>query len=156
MLAFFSISMGLWENFRGLWLQDNNFTVTGISNIISVGTLISVIGIALVGKYIKLHKLKRFLIYTLIVKFINILILLYLNNTRNYILINISIIIDVLAGYLITTSIYPLITMIIKNNTIYSILYVIHNTTYIISFKNKEFNFMPNFSFEILKECRKM
>jgi len=120
MLAFFSVSMGLWENFRQLWLQDNNFTVTGISNIISVGTLISVIGIALVGKYIKLHKLKRFLIYTLIVKFINILILLYLNNTRNYILINISIIIDVLAGYLITTSIYPLITMIIKNNTIYS------------------------------------
>lgn len=120
MLAFFSISMGLWENFRQLWLQDNNFTVTGISSIISIGTLISVIGIALVGKYIKIDKLKKFLTYALIVKFINILVLLYLNNTRNYILINISIIIDILAGYLITTSIYPLITTIIKNNTIYS------------------------------------
>lgn len=120
MLAFFSISMGLWENFRQLWLQDNNFTVTGISNIISIGTLISVIGIALVGKYIKLDKLKKFVIYALIVKLINVLALLYLNNTRNYILINISIIIDILAGYLITTSIYPLITTIIKNNTIYS------------------------------------
>ncbi len=24
MLAFFSISVGLWGNFRQLWLQDNN------------------------------------------------------------------------------------------------------------------------------------
>ena len=55
MLAFFSISRGLWENFRQLWLQDNNFTVTGISNIISGGTLVSVIGIFLVGKRSEEH-----------------------------------------------------------------------------------------------------
>lgn len=120
MLAFFSISRGLWENFRQLWLQDNNFTVTGISNIISGGTLVSVIGIFLVGKYIKLDKLKRFIVCALCIKFINILALLYLNNKENYTIINILIIIDILAGYLINTSIYPLITTIIKNNTIYS------------------------------------
>ena len=45
MLAFFSVSIGLWENFRQLWLQDNNFSPTNISNIISIGTLISVLGI---------------------------------------------------------------------------------------------------------------
>ena len=43
MLAFFSISVGLWENFRQLWLQDNNFAITNISNILSIGTFISVI-----------------------------------------------------------------------------------------------------------------
>ena len=59
MLAFFSVSMGLWENFRQLWLQDNNFTVTNISNIISIGTLISVIGIFFIGKSIKVEKLKN-------------------------------------------------------------------------------------------------
>ena len=42
MLAFFSISVGLWGNFRQLWLQDNNFAVTDISNILSIGTFISV------------------------------------------------------------------------------------------------------------------
>lgn len=42
MLAFFSISMGLWENFRQLWLQNNNFAVTDISKVISIGTLMSV------------------------------------------------------------------------------------------------------------------
>ncbi len=120
MLAFFSISRGLWENFRQLWLQDNNFTVTGISNILSIGTLVSVIGIFLVGKYIKLDRLKNFVLCALCIKFINILALLYLNKKGNYTLINILISIDILAGYVINTSIYPLITTIIKNNTIYN------------------------------------
>ncbi|MCI9038588.1 MAG: hypothetical protein HFJ29_01700 [Clostridia bacterium] len=120
MLAFFSISMGLWENFRQLWLQDNNFTVTNISNIISIGTLISVLGIMFVGKNIKLEKLKGFVSLALIIKFLNLIMLLSLKNKGNTSLINFSIILDVVTGYLVTTSIYPLITTIIKNNTIYS------------------------------------
>lgn len=120
MLAFFSISMGLWENFRQLWLQDNNFTVTDISNIISIGTLISVLGIMFVGKNIKLEKLKSFVSISLMVKFLNLILLLSLNNRGNTSIINLSIILDVLTGYLVTTSIYPLITTILKDNTIYS------------------------------------
>ena len=46
--------------------------------------------------------------------------LLKLNNSSNTILINISIAIDVLTEYIIISSIYPLITTILKNNTIYS------------------------------------
>ena len=42
MLAFFSISVGLWGNFRQLWLQDNNFAVTNISNILSIGTVLRI------------------------------------------------------------------------------------------------------------------
>lgn len=120
MLAFFSISLGLWENFRQLWLQDNNFSATQISNIISIGTFVSVIGILLVGKYISLNKLKGFVSATLFIKFINMLLLFFKNKTNNNIIINISIIIDITTGYLITTSIYPLITTIIKSNTVYS------------------------------------
>lgn len=120
MLAFFSISMGLWENFRQLWLEDNGFSATNISNIISIGTLISIIGIMFVGKYIKLEKLKRFVSCSLVIKFLNLIFLLNLNYKGNINLINISIILDVLTGYLVMTSIYPLITTIIKNNTIYS------------------------------------
>lgn len=120
MLALFSISMGLWENFRQLWLEANNFSATNISNIISIGTLISVLGIFLVGKHIKLKNLKTFVTTILILKFANLLLLLNLNNSASHILINIAIIIDVVTTYLITTSIYPLIITIIKNNTIYS------------------------------------
>lgn len=111
MLAFFSIWMGLWENFRQLWLQDNGFSATNISNIISIGIVISVIGIMFVGKYIKLERLKRFVSCALIIKFLNLIFLLSLNNKGNM-LNNISVILDVLTGYLVTTSIYPLITTI--------------------------------------------
>lgn len=82
MLAFFSISIGLWENFRQLWLEDNNFSATDISNIISIGTLVSVIGIIFVGKNVKLNNLKSFVSCSLIIKFFNLLLLFYLNNTR--------------------------------------------------------------------------
>lgn len=71
MLALFSVSVGLWGNFRQLWLQDNNFSVTNISNILSIGTLISVIIIGLIGKYVKLDKLKDTLVIILLVKFVN-------------------------------------------------------------------------------------
>lgn len=120
MLAFFSISVGLWGNFRQLWMQDNKFTVTNISHILSIGTFISCIIIALIGKYVKLDKLKNMLVIVLIIKLVNMSWLYTLNNTMSMQLINLSIIIDIVTEYIIITSIYPLITTIVKTGTIYS------------------------------------
>lgn len=120
MLAFFSISIGLWGNFRQLWLQDNNFAVTQISNIISIGTFVSVIVIALVGKYVTLGKLKNTLTLILIIKFINMFVLYCFNGTSQTRLISINIVIDIVMEYIIITSIYPLLTTTVKSNTIYS------------------------------------
>lgn len=120
MLAFFSISIGLWNNFRQLWLQDNSFSVSNISSIISLGTLISVIAIALIGKYVKLNKLKNTLSIVLILKFVNMMFLYFLNNSNLLLLINILIIIDIVTEYITITSIYPLITTLNKNGTLYS------------------------------------
>lgn len=120
MLAFFSMSIGLWGNFRQLWLQDNSFQVIEISNIISIGTFISVIGIAIIGKYVTLSKLKQSITFVLIIKFINTLALYFLNGTNNIGLIKLTIIVDIVMEYIIITSIYPLITTIVKNDKIYS------------------------------------
>ena len=120
MLAFFSISVGLWGNFRQLWLQDNNFAVTNISNILSIGTLISVIIIGLIGKYVKIDKLKNTLVIVLLIKLVNMFLLYFLNKTSSISLIRLLIIIDIVTEYIIITSIYPLITTIIKSETIYS------------------------------------
>ena len=120
MLAFFSISIGLWGNFRQLWLQDNNFSITQISNIISIGTFISILGIAFIGRYVTLNKLKKSLVFILIIKFINMIMLYFLNSTDKVQLIKLAIIIDIIMEYIIITSIYPLLTTIVKSNTIYS------------------------------------
>lgn len=120
MLAFFSVSVGLWGNFRQLWLQDNRFAVTQISNIISTGTLISIIGIILIGKFVSLNKLKKCITYVIIIKFLNLIVLYSINGTELKQLITVSILIDIVMEYIIVTSIYPLITTIIKNNKVYS------------------------------------
>lgn len=120
MLAFFSISIGLWNNFRQLWLEDNSFSVSNISNIISFGTLISVIAIAFIGKYVKLNKLKNTLLIVLILKFVNMLFLYFFNKSNLLSIINILIIIDIATEYITITSIYPLITILKKNGTLYS------------------------------------
>ena len=120
MLAFFSISVGLWGNFRQLWLQDNNFSVTSISNIISIGTLISVIVIAFIAKYIKLKKMKNALVIVILIKFINIFLLYFLNGTSFIGLIRLLVIIDIITEFITITSIYPLITTMLKSETIYS------------------------------------
>lgn len=120
MLAFFSISIGLWNNFRQLWLEDNSFSVSNISNIISFGTLISVIAIAFIGKYVKLNKLKNTLLIVLLLKFVNMLFLYFFNKSNLLSFINILIIIDIATEYITITSIYPLITILKKNGTLYS------------------------------------
>ena len=120
MLAFFSISIGLWNNFRQLWLEDNSFSVSNISNIISLGTLISVIAIAFIGKNVKLNKLKNTLVVVLILKFINMLFLYIFNKSNLLSVINILIIIDIVTEYITITSVYPLITILNKSGTLYS------------------------------------
>lgn len=120
MLAFFSISIGLWNNFRQLWLEDNSYSISSISNIISIGTFISVIAIAFIGKYIKLNKLKNTLLIVLILKFVNMLILYIFNQSNLISIINILIIIDIVTEYITITSIYPLITTLKKNGALYS------------------------------------
>lgn len=59
MLAFFSISKGLWENFRQLWLQDNSLNVTQISQILSMASLCCVIALVIFAKRLSLNKIKR-------------------------------------------------------------------------------------------------
>ena len=119
MLAAFSISIGLWGNFRQLWLQDNGFSIENISSIISIGTCISVLGILFIGRYIGLKRLKNTVIVALIIKFINVILICFLNHSGLNNIINICIAIDLVMEYIVITSIYPLITTIKKSNTLY-------------------------------------
>ena len=76
-LLLFSISIGLWNNFRPLWMQDNGLNATEISQIISFGTLFCVVGILIFSKYIKLDKIKSFITTALLIKIINLVVLFF-------------------------------------------------------------------------------
>lgn len=119
-LLLFSISIGLWNNFRQLWMQDNGLNATEISQIISFGTLFCVVGILIFSKYIKLDKIKSFITIALSAKVINLIVLFFINNTNLILFINLLVIVDIIIERLIIISIYPLIVTIKKSNTLYS------------------------------------
>ena len=120
MLAFYSISIGIWENFKQLWLQDNLLNVARISQILSISGLFCIISLILISKGISLKDTKKVIVISLFFKIINLILLSFLNHTGQQIIIEICIILDNVLGNLITISIYPLILTIKRENKLYS------------------------------------
>lgn len=120
MLAFFSISAGLWNNFRQLWLEENGFSAQEVSSIISLGTLFSAVSMFFVGFLLKPRHLKTFMVIILAVKLVDLAYLLGLSGGGQGGAIELASIIDILTTNLIITSVYPLITTVIKSNKAYS------------------------------------
>lgn len=120
MLACFSASTGIWENFRQLWLQSNGFTATDISNLVSFGMVLGIIGVIIAGRYIKMTRIKNFMTLSLVISAINLLSLFFLNHTDQTVLIDASIALDVITSSLVVSSVYPLLTTVMKSNRTYS------------------------------------
>lgn len=119
MLAFFSISIGLWENFKQLWLQSNSFNISQIGTILSIASMVSAVCVFIISTRIELKNIKKFISVTLIMKILT-MILLFINNGGNIQTIKILIVLDVLLEKFIILSIYPLIICIEKSDTLYS------------------------------------
>lgn len=73
--------------------------------------------------YIKLDKLKNALVIVILIKFINIFLLYFLNGTSFIGLIRLLVIIDIITEFITITSIYPLITTMLKSETQISLAY---------------------------------
>lgn len=119
MLAFFCIGVGLWENFRQLWLQSNNFNVSQISTTLSIASLVSAICIFISSTKIQLSKIKEFISITLLLK-IFVMFLLFLNSNGNMQIIRLLIILDIVLEKFVILSIYPLMICVEKSDTLYS------------------------------------
>ena len=120
MLAFFSLSVGLWTNFKELWLQSNNLDVGQISGVLSFATFLSAVIIILIATKIKLKNIVLLIKYTLIIKIIVMLLLFLFNNSNLKFVIYFLIILDMMLEKIYITSIYPLIVLIKKDNNFYS------------------------------------
>ena len=120
MLAFFSISKGLWENFRQLWLQDNNLNVTEISQILGIATFCCVIVLIVLAKQLSLDRIKKIISISLFIKVVSLMALYLLNHTADSTLINLFIIVDTICQNIIIISIYPFIVGIKKEDKLYS------------------------------------
>ena len=114
MLAFFSISKGLWENFRQLWLQDNMLNVTQISQILSIASLCCVVVLIILAKRLSLKRIRTILLTSFFMKGVCLILLYILNHTGYKNIINIIVILDTIFERIIVISIYPFIVSIKK------------------------------------------
>lgn len=120
MLAFYSISLGIWKNFQQLWLQDNNMDISTISKILSVSGLFCAIALLIFSNKITLNKIKKVISSAIFLRTINLLILFLINHSGMTIIIDILIITDTILEKIIVITIYPFIVTVKKDDKLYS------------------------------------
>lgn len=120
MIIFFSISFGLWNNFRLLWLEENSLDPSEISRVMSLATFFGAISIIFISLKISMANIKKLLSATLLIRIVSYLILFLGYQHLPTKVIAVLFIFDVASytvGYL---AIYPLITRVIKDDKVYS------------------------------------
>ena len=120
MIIFFSISFGLWNNFRLLWLEENSLDPSEISRVMSLATFFGAISIIFISLKISMANIKKLLSATLLIRIVSYLILFLGYQHLPTKVIAILFIFDIasyIVGYL---AIYPLITRVIKDDKVYS------------------------------------
>lgn len=119
-LAFFGFSVGLFNNYRELWMSANNLNPTSISRIISISYLVTILILFFFTLKVSSSKLKEGMTISLILKMITSTTLICLNNTKYFFLMKFMMFFDIAFTTLILSSIYPLIMKIAKNDLIYT------------------------------------
>lgn len=120
MIIFFSISFGLWNNFRLLWLEENNLDPSEISRVMSLATFFGAVFIIFISLKISMANIKKLLSTTILIRIVSYLILFIGYQhlpTRVIAILSIFEIASYTVGYL---AIYPLITRVIKDDKVYS------------------------------------
>lgn len=131
-LGLYALSGGIFYNFQELWMAENNLSVKTIGTVFSLCAIISVSVIFLCSNLIKQEKLKKFTIILLLIKTIILFSLFLLNGTGLNVLIKFLIMVDYAADVEIYACIYPMITLINKDDKIYAARGIIYDLLYYI------------------------
>ena len=129
-LALYALSGGIFYNFQELWMAENNLTTQTIGIVYSLCALLSVSTIFLCSNLISKEKLKKFANLLLLLKFIILFTLFILNNTGLNVLIKFLIMVDYVIDVEIWASIYPMITIITKNDKVYAMKDLVYSFAY--------------------------
>lgn len=129
-LGLYSFACGIFYNFQQLWMMENNLSLKTISTVYSLCALITVSIIFLCSNIIKQDKLKKFTCALLLIKTILMFLLFILHNSGLNVLIKFIIMLEYALDVEAFTCIYPLITLITKDDKIYSIYEILYSLIY--------------------------
>lgn len=119
-VALFGFSIGLFDNYRELWMNANNMNSTTISHIISISYIVTVLVLFYFTIKVNASKLKNGIVISLVIEMVTSTALICLNNTDNLFLIKFLMFFNIAFKELIISSIYPLMMSIGKDDIIYT------------------------------------
>lgn len=131
-LGLYSLADGIFYMFQELWMAENNLSVGTISIIFSLCSILSVSVIFLSSNLITKDKLKKFSCSLFCGKGITLLLLFLLNGTGYNIPIKFLIMLDYVIDVELWISLYPLITLIKKDDKIYAMKDIVYDACYYI------------------------
>lgn len=115
-LAFISFSIGIWSNYRQLWLKSIGFDVVSISRILSVALICSAIISFVISIFSTKVKIKSVTLMCIIFRAIALSILLV---NRNTYIIKICMLLSIMCDVMFSISYYPLLSIVNKGESAY-------------------------------------
>lgn len=115
-LAFISFSIGIWSNYRQLWLKSIGFDVVSISRILSVALICSAIISFVISIFSTKVKIKSVTLMCIIFRAIALSILLV---NRNTYIIKICMLLSIMCDVMFSILYYPLLSIVNKGESAY-------------------------------------
>lgn len=114
--AMICFSMGVWSNYRQLWLSESGFSVTEISRIFSVALICSAIISFIISIFSVKVKVKNVVFLSIIFRSISMLMLFA---TKDIFLIKFSTLLCIMSDVIFSISFYPMLTFVTKTDESY-------------------------------------
>lgn len=115
-LAFISFSIGIWSNYRQLWLKSIGFDVVSISRILSVALICSAMISFVISIFSTKVKIKSVTLMCIIFRAIALSILLV---NRNTYIIKICMLLSIMCDVMFSISYYTLLSIVNKGESAY-------------------------------------
>ncbi len=119
-LALFGFSIGLFDNYRIMWMDANGLSPTTISHIISISSLVTILCLFFFTFKVSTDQLHKGIIVTLALTLVTGLLLVLLNGTANDFWIKFLMLFNMAFTQLILSSIYPLMMNMQRDDIIYT------------------------------------
>ncbi len=114
--ALMSFSIGIWTNYRSMWLESINFNVQSISRILSVALICSSIIAFIISLFSSKIKVKNVIVLSMIIRIISFILLL---SIKNEFIIKTSMLLTIMCEVIFTISFFPLLSNVNKSDKIY-------------------------------------
>lgn len=119
-LSLFGMAIGVFDNYRDLWMSANGISTVTISHIKSISNVVTVLALFYFTLKVPVDKLKKGMNVVLVLKMVAEVLLILLNKTENLFAIKFLMFFDIAFTQLILSSTYPLMMNFAKDDVLYT------------------------------------